>query len=196
MLQGSPIALFRRLSPHDASTVLAHLRRLSSDDRRLRFAGPVSDGYLERYVGQLDWTRSIVLGCEIDGVLRGVAELKPLPGAWPRAAEAAFSVEEGFQNRGFGTRLYRRIVALAANRGFRRLYTLCLNGNRRMRRIAHGFDAALMEYDGETEGVVTLPWPTPFSWAQEALDAGVATITHFAQQAGETGMPKAELSSG
>jgi hypothetical protein len=196
MLHGSPIVLFRRLSPHDAAAVLAHLRRLTIDDRRLRFAGPVSDGYLEHYVGQLDWARSMVIGCEIDGILRGVAELKPLPGVSPRSAEAAFSVEAPFQNQGLGTRLYCRVSTLAANRGFRRLYTLCLTGNRRMRRIANGYDAALVEYDGETEGVVSLPWPTPFSLAQEALDAGVATITHFAQQAGEAGPPRVALTSG
>ena len=196
MLQGSPIVLFRRLSPHDAPAMLAHLRRLSADDRRLRFAGPASDAYLERYVAELDWPRMILIGTEIDGILCGVAELRPLAGAAPRAAEAAFSVEGPFQNRGLGTRLYRRIATLAANRGFRRLYTLCLSGNRRMRRIAHGYDAALMEYDGETEGVVSLPWPTPFSWAQEALDAAVGALGPLAQQAGPAARPEPGLSPG
>lgn len=176
------VLLFRRLSSRDAGEVLAHLTRLSSDDRRLRFAGPAGDGFLGGYVGQLDWSRAILIGCEIDGVLRGVAELRPLAHTWPRAGEAAFSVEGPFQNQGLGTRLYRRITTLAANRGYRRLFTLCLTGNRRMRRIARGYDAALMEYDGETEGVVTLPWPTPFSLAQEALDAAVAAGSRLAQQ--------------
>lgn len=179
--------LFRRLFADDTAALRAHLRRLSAEDRRLRFAGLTSDAFLDSYVDELDWSRAVLIGCEIDGVLRAVAELKPLTRPWPPAAEAAFSVEGPFQNQGLGTRLFRRIAVLAANRGYRCLYTLCLSGNRRMRRIAHGFDATLMESEGETEGVVALPWPTPLSWAHEALDGAVATVTRLAQRARPSG---------
>lgn len=187
MQQDAPTMLFRRLVSSEIGELRAHLLRLSADDRRARFTGLVSDAFIDNYVNQLDWSRAILIGCEVDAVLRAVAELKPLRRHWPPAAEAAFSVEGPYQNRGLGTRLFRRISTVAANRGFRRLFALCVSANRRMRRIARGHAATMMDYDGETEGVVHLPWPTPLSYAQEALDTTLASFGSLTRTPRQTG---------
>jgi GNAT superfamily N-acetyltransferase len=175
--------LFRRLFVLDEDAFRAHLKRLSPEDRRFRFAGPASNEFLDGYVDQLDWSETILIGCEVDGVLRGAAELKPISRAWPPSAEVAFTIEGPFQCHGIGTRLFRRIATLATNRGYRQLYTLCLAANRRMRRIAVGYQARLVTYEDEVEGLVDLPWPTPFSVAEEVLDSGIASVAHAARAA-------------
>lgn len=168
--------LFRRLFALDQDAYRAHLKRLSREDRRFRFAGPASDDFLDGYVDRLDWAETVVIGCEVDGLLRGTAEMTPISRAWPPSAEVAFTVEGAFQSRGIGTRLFRRIATLASNRGYRQVYTLCLAGNRRMRRIAVGYQARLVTYEDEIEGIVDLPWPTPFSFAEEVFDTGLASV--------------------
>jgi len=85
--------VFRKLWPRDAEAHAAHLRRLDPAERSLRFGRAVADEWLVRYVASTDWFRSVILGCWVTGKLRGVGEIKMLDRAWPRAAEAALSVE-------------------------------------------------------------------------------------------------------
>lgn len=91
-------------------------------------------------------------------------------------AEVAVTVEPAWQGHGIGTRLFRRLTILAANRGVRRLYVLCLAQNQRMRHIVLRYNAELSRYENEIEGEIRLPWPSHASFAQEFLDACVATV--------------------
>lgn len=179
----SQTLLFRRLFALDEGAFRAHLKRLSPEDRRFRFGAPASDDFIDAHVDRCDWSEILVLGCEMDGVVRGAAELRPIRHAWPASAEVAFTVETPFQSHGIGTRLFRRIAILATNRGYRQLYTLCLTQNRRMRRIALTYQARLVSYEDEIEGLVDLPWPSPFSLAEEVLDAQIASVAQAARVA-------------
>jgi GNAT superfamily N-acetyltransferase len=175
LLDREPV-VFRRLWPREQDEVLAHLLRLGPDDRQLRFGGVMRDGDIAAYVGRMNWSRSLIVGCEVGGVLRGIGELKAICRDSTPTAEVAVTVEQPFQNRGIGARLFRRLMTLAANRGFRRLYVLCVAQNQRMRNIVLHHGASLTHYQSEIEGEVDLPWPSHLTLAQEMIDEYAATV--------------------
>jgi RimJ/RimL family protein N-acetyltransferase len=122
------------------------------------------------YCARLDRPLAVVLGYLVDGVPRAVGELKPIAGSRPPAAELAVSVEAPFRGRGVGTELCRRLLVRARNRLIARVHMLCLLDNRRVQRIARGLGGALAFHPGEVEAEIGLPWPQPFSLAEEWLD--------------------------
>ena len=162
---------FRRLAANEHEDLLRHLLRLDAEDRRLRFGGYVGEERLRAYCSRLNqYPGSVVLGCFIAGELRGVGELKPIKGTWPRAAELAVSVEAPFRGRGLGTELCRRLLVRARNRFITRLYMLCLSDNRPVQRMARKLGGALTFYQGEAEARLEPLWPDPVSASEEWLD--------------------------
>jgi RimJ/RimL family protein N-acetyltransferase len=170
-------ATFRRLAATKREDLLRHLLRLGAEDLRLRFGGRVGEERLRAYCRRLDrHPGSVVLGCFVAGELRGVGELKPFGGAWPRAAELAVSVEAPLRGRGLGTELCRRLIVRARNRLIARLYMLCLSDNRPVQRIARKLGGALTFHQGEVEARLAPPWPDPVSASEEWLDESDALL--------------------
>lgn len=169
--------VFRRLWSSGRDQVCQHLLRLDPEDRHLRFGGAPSDATIEAYVERIDWSRAVIVGAEVGGVLRGLGELKLVRGQdGVPMAEVAVTVEKAYQGHGVGSRLFRRLSTLAANRGVRRLYVLCLAQNERMRHIVLHYNAELTRYESEIEGQIQLPWPSHASYAEEFLDACLASL--------------------
>lgn len=139
---------FRKLWAADAAALKTHLLRLDQESRRMRFGTPVSDYFIAQYAENALGNHSIAHGYFVDGVLRGVAELRGFRGVAGGEAEAAFSVEEDFQNRGIGTELFSRTVLAARNRGISKLFVNFLSQNARMQAIAKKFDA-VVTYDSD-----------------------------------------------
>lgn len=63
--------VYRKLLPAETGLFRDHLLRLLPDDRVARFAGSVSDERIVDYVSRFDWLTGIVIGCFVDGALRG-----------------------------------------------------------------------------------------------------------------------------
>ena len=166
----------RRLGRGERDRLPGHFLRLDAEDRRLRFGGHAGDERVRAYCARPDWSRSVVLGCLVAGELRAVGELKPIGGAWPRAAEVAVSVEAPLRGRGLGTELCRRLVVRARNRLVARLYMLCLADNRAVQRMAGRLGGALTFYPGEVEARLAPPWPDPLSASEEWLDEAGALL--------------------
>ncbi len=164
---------FIRLSSFQRGRVLEHLLRLDPEDRACRFGRATSDDDIRRYWERIDWARTVAIGCEIDGELRGLGELKAIGDGWGAVAEAAVTVERAYQGRRIGSELFRRLATLARNRGIRTLNSVCLALNRKVQRMAVRYGAELTQYDGELEGQIDLPWPSWFSFVQEMIDATV-----------------------
>ncbi len=139
---------FRKLWAADTSALKAHLLRLDPESRRTRFGTPVGDYFIEQYAENALGNHSIAHGYFVDGILRGVAELRGFRGVAGGDAEAAFSVENDFQNRGIGTELFSRTVLAARNRGISKLFVNFLSQNARMQAIAKKFDA-VVTYDSD-----------------------------------------------
>jgi RimJ/RimL family protein N-acetyltransferase len=162
--------VYRKLWELDLPHYLDHLRRLAPDDRRARFTREIHDEQLIAYAAGLDPRRTILTGCFADGVLRGVAELHLGDHRRLDEAEAAFSVEPPFQNRGIASELMERLLVTARNRGVRRIWLVCLTENSRIRRIARKLGAAVQVDQGEAVAALR-PLPAhPATMLAEAWD--------------------------
>jgi GNAT superfamily N-acetyltransferase len=166
--------VFRKLVPAEIGLFHDHLLRLTPEDRHCRFSGSVSDFVIAEHCARIDWFRTVVIGCFIDGDLRGAAELRLDDSRVGWRSELAVTVERDWQDQGNGTELLRRSITVCRNRGIRSIYMICLLENRRMQRIARRFEGDLVLGDGEAEAQIALPFPDPFTVAREALDEGAA----------------------
>ncbi len=173
------LVVVRRLRRSELRLVVDHFRRLDDESRRRRFCRAVNDAFLESYVMGGKYRPGHIEGVFVDGVLRGIAELRPLGGDYRGHAEAAFSVEREFQRRGLGARLFKRLVLRARNHGIHTLSMACLPENRAMQKLAHRLGGAIVRWPGEMQGTLTEEPPTVFSMAREGMAemAGAAAAT-------------------
>ena len=63
-------------------------------------------------------TSTVIYGYLVAGEVHAAAELRAIGESWDAEAEAAFSVEDGYQDAGVGTELLGRVVLTARNRAF------------------------------------------------------------------------------
>lgn len=148
----------RGLLARDRRLHTAHLLRLSSEDRRARFNGAISDKAVIAYSRSLDWSRAWVFGAFVDGVLRGVGELLPAPGG--DQGELSISVERAYQHNGIGKMLSLALVLVARRTGMDTIRILYVRNNERMRALVRGLGARTSIEPDLIEGVMTLP-PKP-----------------------------------
>ena len=154
-----------------------HLLRLDAESRRNRFGGAVSDEFIANYAELSRGLDAVMLGFFVEGILRGVAELRPLGRGFAHEAEAAFSIEKPWQSHGVGSALLERTLLAARNRGIKLMHMACLANNARMVDLAKKFDAELSFDFGSVVGEVEAPHPTPMSmWREVVADShGFAT---------------------
>jgi GNAT superfamily N-acetyltransferase len=132
----APHPQIRRLTPRDQPLLRDHLLRLDPVSRYERFGMSVNDQFLIRYAAHCFDGGDLAFGYFQDGVLRGAGEMRGLGQRHvEEAAEAAFSVEKGWRDRGVGSALLARIVETARNIGASTLYLTCLAHNRAMQKI-------------------------------------------------------------
>jgi RimJ/RimL family protein N-acetyltransferase len=165
-----------RLWPLERSLFLDHLLRLDSQTRRERFGMQVDDAFLTQYAHTTFATGGLVFAYQEDGIVHGAAELRGLDHVAARTAEAAFSVEPAYRQRGIGTMLFERLVNAARNRRVRTLYMTCLAQNRAMQALARKFEADLVQNATDLDGYIDPLGPTPFTVFDEAVD----NASHFA----------------
>lgn len=166
----------RKLSATDRDALLAHLKRLDGVSRRMRFGYPAAETTLERYAAEALNSSGIAYGYFEDGALRAAAEMYPLGGLFPTAAEAALSIEGPWQDAGLGTTLLGRLLLAGRNRGLSTLYMTCLPDNTRMQAVARKHAAVLRFDEGQVAGEIRQPYPTPLTLLIEALDDGSALV--------------------
>ena len=174
-----PEPVFRKLWPVERDKLRDHLLRLGPSSRAMRFGHSVSDRFIEDYCRGFDGLGTIVYGALIADVLRAAAELHLDARPWPRAAEAAFSVEDRWQDSGLGTALMSRAIVAARNRGVAKLHMICLSDNLRMRRIAMKHRARLTLTGGEIDGWLDPATPDRLSLMREWLDDASGVMTYL-----------------
>ena len=160
--------LIRKLWTVETTVYRDHLLRLDPESRRNRFNGTISDDTVRGYAATARGSDVILHGFFVDGVLRGVADLRTLG----REAEAAFSIEKRWQSLGIGSALLERSLLAARNRGAKRLQVCCLVDNYRMQQLARKFEAELIFDCGTVIGTMENPYPTPLSLMQEIVTDG------------------------
>ena len=161
----------RKLWINETDVYRDHLLRLDKDSRYRRFSGAVSDDFIARHAATANGAGVVVYGFFLDGVLRGVAELRRLR-PFGSEGEAAFSIEQPWQSHGVGTVLLERTLLSARNRGIKSLHMHCLADNKRMQQLARKFEADLHFDFGSVIGEVDPPVSTPLSLLREAIADG------------------------
>ena len=164
--------VIRKLWIDRAGPYRDHLLRLDADSRRSRFGEAVSDAFITNYIELSLGLDAVIHGFFVDGVLRGVAELRPLGASLPEEAEAAFAIEKPWQSHGVGTALLERTLLAARNRGIKLLHMACLANNQRMIDLARKFEAELKFDFGSVVGEVDPPRSTALSLMREAMVDG------------------------
>lgn len=160
----------RKLWPMEANKFRDHLLRLDPKSRRTRFAHAVSDSFIVEYASRMGENGAIVYGYFEDDALHATAELRRVGDRWGEDAEAAFSVEAGYQNRGIATELMGRVIRSARNRGVRHLIMTCLADNAKMQAVARRHDAVLRFEHGEVVGELIPDHASASSLMAEAID--------------------------
>ena len=168
--EGKSNGTIRKLWPTDVELYRDHLLRLDDASRRQRFACLVGDDYIRDYAARMNEYGSIIFGLIEDGVLRAAAEIKKLGDGWGTEAEAAFSVETGYQNSGVGTELMGRVIRCARNRGIHLLFMSCLAENAKMMAVARHHEAELRFEYGEVVGEIVPQRMDYFSYMAEAME--------------------------
>jgi len=159
----------RKLWLGEADAYRDHLLRLDRESRHRRFSGALSDEVIARHAATIEQSGVVVHGFFVDGVLRGVAELRHEGSLFSHQAEAAFSIEKPWQSHGVGTELLDRTLLTARNRGITHLRMNCLPENQRMQQLARKFDAEFSFDFGSVIGEVDPPRSTMLSLMREAM---------------------------
>ena len=160
--------LIRKLWGVETHAYRDHLLRLDPESRRNRFNATIADDAVRGYAETPRGSDVVIHGFFVDGVLRGVADLRILG----REAEAAFSIEKRWQSHGVGSALLERSLLAARNRGVKLLQVCCLVDNYRMQQLARKFEAKLIFDCGTVIGTMENPYPTPLSVMQEMVTDG------------------------
>jgi GNAT superfamily N-acetyltransferase len=169
--------VIRKLWIGEAPKYLAHLLRLDPESRSNRFGGAVADELIALYAAAALRPGNLVHGFLVDGVLRGVAELRPLGSGLRREAEVAFSIEKPWQSHGVGSALLERTLLAARNRGIGHLHMTCLVENARMQQLARKYAAELSFDLGSVVGEMEAPQATPLSLLREMVADGHGLAT-------------------
>lgn len=168
---------FRKLWSWEWGQHRAHLLRLAPEDRRLRFCRAVSDDFIHRYCDQIDRSQTTLVGCFVNGTLRGVAELVRIPEGVPVSAEIALSVESDFQAQGIGGKLLEKALLFARNRFVDTVHMISLRENESVQHLVRKFGANIGAYGLTTNGRIHLPSPSYVSLIDEITADGQALVS-------------------
>ncbi|MGA7808172.1 N-acetyltransferase family protein [Bradyrhizobium sp.] len=162
----------RTLSPNEELPLLRdHLLRLDSESRHDRFNGFLDDSFIERYAAKCAGDGTIVVAYMENGFVRGAAELHPPEQSDDGLPEIAFSVEACVRRRGVGSVLFKRLIAEARWKGYRRLRVTTGAQNHAMRALASKFGAHLAFTHGESSGTIEIRQQPDAELAKLAIDA-------------------------
>lgn len=168
----------RKLRPAETGQFRDHLLRLDKAGRRMRFSHAVSDSFIADYASRMSANGAIVFGHFMGNELHAVAELRKIGDTWGQEAEAAFSVETEYQDKGIATELLGLVIRSARNRGVRHLIMSCLASNAKMQAVARRHDAELRFEHGEVIGEILPDGANPMSVFAEAVDDRMDYLMH------------------
>ncbi|MEK6592460.1 MAG: GNAT family N-acetyltransferase [Pseudomonadota bacterium] len=171
-------AAVQKLVTFQTGEIARHLKRLSAEDRRLRFGTYMSDTAVERYVDKIDFSRDKVFGIFETGlVLSGVAHLALEPDSG--AAELGLSVDSGHRGKGYGFTLLNRGKLHAQNLAYKKLYMHCLAENQIMIHLARKAGMQVVTEQGESDAHVVLNEATYGDHTRELMGDQVALIDYL-----------------
>jgi GNAT superfamily N-acetyltransferase len=158
LADGSRLQL-RPLEPDDGDLLVRLFFRLSPETIYRRFLSPIPDPYRPelRRLLEVDHCQREALAALVGGEVVAVARYARDTHD-PAVAEIAVVVEDGWQHRGLGRLLTRRLATLARRRGIAAFHATLLGDNRPALRLLRGLSSAARFHwsTGEIEAEVPL----------------------------------------
>lgn len=170
--------LLSQLTEADRAAMLDHLLRLDTDDRTQRFSYRASDEVVQAYIARLDFVRDAHFGiwapADAGGGLVALTHLAFDAGQQP--AEVGVSVDAAWRRNGLATRLLRRAILHARNRGVTDVVMYFLPYNTELSELARHLGMSLSL--GEGSGIARLQGTPPdFASVGEELFESWAALT-------------------
>ena len=136
--------------------MVAHIKRLDADDRRMRFGVSLGDERIEHYVNDAIKENDYVFAVfddsgNIVGLLHMARERKD-----GQAYELGLSVDKEYRKHGYASALFAKAISFAKTMGAKRIYTYCLGENRAMQSLAKKNDLRVMLEHGDYTGELQL----------------------------------------
>jgi RimJ/RimL family protein N-acetyltransferase len=154
---GHSLAAPRRLSGEDRCAVMAHLLRLSDQDRQMRFCRAFPDKSVANYAENIDFQKNVCIGIfGHDQALVALVQAFPYDDGGVRTMEAAFTTDAPWRGQGLGTLLFLEVTDHAVEHGIGRVIAQCLDGNRPMRALLRAVGAVCKIEEGEVTGELEL----------------------------------------
>jgi acetyltransferase len=151
---GKTLAI-RPIRPDDEPLIQAFVRKLTPEDVRMRFFGPMREmtHELAARLTQIDYDRDMALVAVCDegsGRERVIAAARYARDPDPRGAEFAVVVADEWQGRGLATRLMERLMHHAKSVGVTELSGSVLARNANMLELVEhlGFETSAVPGDG------------------------------------------------
>lgn len=165
----------RELAPAERGLLLTHLLALDAEDRRLRFATPMTDDALRAYVDGIDFSRdALFVVTDADLAVTGAAHLARGDGH----AEVGVSVLTRARGKGVASALLERCTARARNWGMRTLFMNCLAENQAMLHIARKQKLKVVVSMGEAESFARLRRASLGSLVTDAVAEHIGLVDH------------------
>jgi GNAT superfamily N-acetyltransferase len=163
------------LHSNERPQLLIHLLALDAEDRRLRFAHPLSDDGVRHYVEGIDLTRDAVfVVTDSNLAIIGAAHLAREDGH----VQLGISVLLQSRRSGIGGALLARCAARARNWGVRVMFMNCLVENAAMMRLARKQGLKIAVSSAEAEAFMRLPRADLTSMATEAIAEQLGLFDH------------------
>ncbi len=178
----------KSLTRFELSLYREHLLRLSQQDRYLRFSGYVADESIHKYVDGIDLRNGVVKAI-YDDDLNVVAAIHVLIFNNGKDAEIALSVDQDHRRKGYGHALFEAALKWVRSRSVEKIYSLCLQENRPMARIANSRGMTIHHDSQETEAYLNVDKPTLSSLWEEILGEQFAWVDYTQKRLKYLSMP-------
>jgi GNAT superfamily N-acetyltransferase len=149
--------IVRKSRDEDLPALRNHFDRLDAESLYCRFGMVVSRSFLDQYVEEGANRGATIFVTEIEGTIRAIGELRSLPVSGRADAEAAFTVERPFRDRGVGARLMAELIEEARRQKICNVFVCFHCQNKRMRRIAEKFNYSVTLDGTDCVGRVWIP---------------------------------------
>ena len=165
--------LVHELTRFDRPRLHEHFRRLSAEDRYLRFGLPRDDASLAEYVDGIDFGRDFVLGIGGPGFsLAAVAHV----GLISRIAEVGLSVLPGFRRQNLASLALQRAARHASVRGAVQLWIHFLRENRAILAVARKCGMRIELQGAEGDAYLALSPVAQLTYAIDCYETQFATL--------------------
>ena len=94
-------------------------------------------------------------------------------------AELAFSVFKEYQGQGMGDALMARAIEYCQNRKIKHGCMVCLSHNDKIKSLARKHNVLVTSSDGDSQGSIHIPDPTPVTYWKEYVQDNVAKLDHL-----------------